>query len=162
MELVTLSRPELDRLAALQHYQRGEVTQVEVARQLGLSKRQIRRLLRRLESVGPAGLGSQRRGRTSNNRLPAATLEAALALVRDRYPDSGPTFAAEKLRAVHGLRLSIESLRKAMTVAGLWQPRRQRRRRVHPPRQGRPCRGELVQLDGSHHRWFEDRAPNAC
>jgi DNA-binding Lrp family transcriptional regulator len=159
MELVTLSRPELDRLAALQRYQNSRLTQADVARELGLSERQIRRLVRRLEAGGPASVGSRRRGRPSNRRLPAATIATALTLVRERYPDFGPTFAAEKLRAVHGLQLSTESLRKAMIVAGLWEPRRKRRAQLHPPRERRPARGELLQLDGSHHRWFEDRAP---
>jgi transposase-like protein len=157
MELVTLSQPELDRLAALQRYLDSRLTQTEAARQLGISERQFRRLMRRLEAEGPAGVGSRRRGRPGNNRLPSATIARALELVRERYHDFGPTFAAEKLLEVHGIRLSHETLRKAMIAADLWQSRRRPQRQVHPPRERRPCRGELLQLDGSHHRWFEER-----
>ena len=153
-----MSHAELDRLEALQRYRAGGVTQAEVARTLGLSERQVRRLLRRLERGGAAALRSARRGAPSNNRVPPEVMEAALELVRGRYPDFGPTFAAEKLRALHNVRLSTESLRKAMIGAGLWRVHPKRRARLHPPRDRRPSRGELVQLDGSHHRWFEERA----
>jgi DNA-binding MarR family transcriptional regulator len=159
MELVTLSRPELVRLAALRRYRDGGVTQDDLARCLGLSQRQVRRLIRRLEALGEAGLASRKRGRPSNRRLPEALLDEALRLVRERYPDFGPTFANEKLREIHGLQLGTETLRSAMIAAGLWSPKRRPQRHVHPPRERRPSRGELVQVDGSHHGWFEKRGP---
>jgi transposase len=159
MELLTMSRSELDRLAALRRYQGGALTQKEVALQLGLCERQVRRLLRRLEAAGEGGIVSRRRGRPSNNRLDAQLVETALALVSRHYGDFGPTFANEKLRERHGVVLSNESLRRAMMKAGLWQPRKRRQPKLHPPRQRRPCRGELVQIDGSDHRWFETRGP---
>jgi hypothetical protein len=80
-------------------------------------------------------------------------------LVRARYSDFGPTFALEKLVEVHGLTVSRETLRGWMVEDGLWQPRKKRRGRVHQPRYRRECVGELIQIDGSDHRWFEDRGP---
>src|SRR6058998_2828552 len=91
--------------------------------------------------------------------LPAATQAHALALIRERYPDFGPTFAHQKLTEEHGLAFSVETLRGWMTAAGLWVPRAQRARRSYPPRERRACLGELIQIDGSEHAWFEDRGP---
>ena len=81
-----------------------------------------------------------------------------MSLVRDRYADFGPTLAAEKLAECHGLTVSRETLRKWMQDAGLWLSRKQRRT-FHLPRLRRECLGELIQIDGSDHHWFEDRGP---
>jgi hypothetical protein len=91
--------------------------------------------------------------------LATATREQALALVRERYADFGPTFAHQKLTEEHALAFSVETLRGWMTAAGLWVSRAQRARRSQPPRPRRACLGELVQIDGSAHAWFEDRGP---
>lgn len=104
-------------------------------------------------------MASRRRGRPSNRRLSDDIRTAAIALVRARYHDFGPTFAAEKLAELHDLHLSKETLRKLMIAAGLWTERRARRARVYQPRYRRDCLGELVQIDGSTHWWFEDRGP---
>ncbi|RAA04702.1 ISNCY family transposase, partial [Ralstonia pseudosolanacearum] len=82
-------------------------------------------------------------------------------LIRDSYADFGPTLAAEKLRERHGIEISKACVRRIMIDAGFWVPRRQRPPKVHQPRNRRACLGELVQIDGSDHAWFEDRAP-AC
>ena len=131
------------------------------ARQLGLSVRQIKRLVRRYRTQGTAGLVSRRRGqRPPNARAP--TLRAdVLAVGRARYPDFAPTLAHEKLTEQHGDTVSVETLRQWLITAGVWQPQRRRAPRVHPRRPRRPCVGELVQIDGSPHAWFEGRAP-AC
>jgi len=84
-----------------------------------------------------------------------------MALVRERYADFGPTLACEKLCECHGFKLAKETVRRWMRDAGLWIPRKQRPPKIHQPRNRRACVGELVQIDGSDHRWFEDRAP-AC
>ncbi len=102
---------------------------------------------------------SRRRSKPSNNRLDRATADRALSIVRERYADFGPTLACEKLWECHGIRLARETLRKLMTDAGLWVPRRQRPPKVYQPRARRACLGELIQIDGSEHAWFEDRAP---
>nr|WP_249191095.1 ISNCY family transposase [Burkholderia cenocepacia] len=131
------------------------------AERLGISRRQIERLVARYRAAGPVGLISQRRGHASNHQLPEDLAHRALSLIRERYADFGPTLACEKLWECHGLQLSKETVRRLMTDAGLWIPRRQRPPKVYQPRARRACLGELIQIDGSDHRWFEERAP-AC
>ena len=87
--------------------------------------------------------------------------DRALSIIRDRYVDFGPTLACEKLYECHGIRLAKETVRRLMMDAGLWVPRRQRPPKLYQPRARRACLGELIQIDGSDHRWFEERAP-AC
>jgi transposase-like protein len=98
MELVTLSQPELDRLAGLQCYLDSHLTQSEAARQLGISERQFRRLIRRLEAEGPGGVRSRRRGRPGNNRLSPATIARALELARRAGSTPSPAKAAAARR----------------------------------------------------------------
>src|SRR5881296_1538804 len=156
---LTLSMKELDRLQLMIRIAERRLTRRHAATLLGLSERQARRLYRAFRRDGADGLVSRQRGRPSARRLPAATQAHALALIRERYPDFGPTFAHEKLTEDHGLAVSVETLRGWMTAAGLWVPRAQRTRRSQPPRPRRACLGELVQIDGSEHAWFEDRGP---
>lgn len=156
---VTMSARELDRLEVLGRVIEGRRTQRQAAEQLGLSERQVRRLCRALSQHGAAGLVSRKRGSPSNRTLPAAVREQALALVRTRYVDFGPTLAREKLLEHHGVAVSTETLRQWMMHGGLWVSRSQRPRRAHQPRHRRSCLGELVQIDGCDHAWFEDRGP---
>ena len=96
----------------------------------------------------------------SNHQLPPGVAQRALGLVAKRYPDFGPTFACEKLREAHAFDLSVATVRLLMTAAGFWTPRKLRPPKIHQPRNRRACLGELIQIDGSDHRWFEDRAPS--
>jgi hypothetical protein len=116
----------------------------------------VHRLLERFRSDGPAAIRHRARGRVSNRRIDPAVREFAMTLVGESYPDFGPTLAAEKLQEDHGLTVSRETLRQWMQDAGIWLSRKQRRT-FHQPRLRRECHGELVQIDGSDHRWFEDR-----
>jgi hypothetical protein len=102
---------------------------------------------------------SKQRGRPSNRRKPEAVRAEVLSIIREHYIDFGPTLAAEKLREIHGIDLARETVRVWMTEAGIWSARKARRPRVHQPRYRRDCVGELIQLDGSEHRWFEGRGP---
>jgi transposase len=154
---VTMSERDLRRVEALSEVTSGWRTIASAATALGLSPRQVHRLLRRYREQGASGLAHKARGRPSNNRLRDEVRGRALALVRGRYADFGPTLAAETLAETHGLTVSRETLRKWMIDAGLWLSRRQRRR-LHQPRLRREALGELVQIDGSEHRWFGDRA----
>jgi len=158
-EGVTMSRREVDRLEVIQRAVGRQIGQGDAARQLGLSVRQVKRLVRAYRREGAAGLVSRRRGRPSNRRIAEADKDRFIDLVRRQYPDFGPTLAAEYLAGEHGFAYSIETLRGWMIEADLWRARRGRRSRPHPPRERRPCRGELVQIDASPHAWFEDRGP---
>jgi len=117
------------------------------------------RLVRAFRMHGAAGLISKKRGKPSNRKYSIGFRDYVLELVRQHYSDFGPTFALEKLQAEHDVCVSKETLRKWMAEAGIWQSRKERRKRVYQPRNRRDCFGELIQLDGSHHWWFEDRGP---
>jgi hypothetical protein len=158
MTVVSMSKKEFDRLEVLLGVRSGRLRVADACELLGLKRRQVFRLLAGLKHGGTASLVSKRRGRPSNNRLPEAYRELALSLVREQYADFGPTLAAEKLAEVHGCAISRETLRVWMIAAGLWVDRRHRLPSPHQPRRRRDCLGELVQIDGSEHAWFEDRA----
>jgi hypothetical protein len=154
-----MSDRELARLEMPRDLDQKRLTTEAAAQLLGLERRQVFRLLKAYRNEGPTGLISKQRGRRSNRRKPEALRRAALVLIREWYWDFGPTLAAEKLREVHGITLGRETLRLWMIEAGLWRDRKQRRKRVHQPRARRDCVGELVQVDGCEHWWFEDRGP---
>lgn len=160
-EVITVSMRELNRLRIVQAVVDGMLKPGVAAQRLNLTDRQIRNLVSRFREEGSAGLLSGRRGKPSNRQLPAGIEQRAVALIRQFYADFGPTLACEKLAECHGLCLAKETVRRIMVDAGLWVPRRLRPPKVYQPRNRRACLGELVQIDGSDHRWFEDRAP-AC
>jgi hypothetical protein len=155
-----MSRKKIDRLDVIRRVNERRLTQVKAAQLLGLGPRQVGRLCAAYGRHGPPGLVSRQRGKASNRRLPAALQTRALELVRERYADFGPTLAGEKLRELHGVDVSRETLRKWMAEAGIWLTRDKRAARAHQPRHRRACLGELVQIDGSPHAWFEDRGPS--
>ncbi len=158
---VTMTMRELDRLKCIQGLIDGQLKQHAVATRLGLTTRQVRRLVRQYEQQGPVGLISKLRNRPSNRRLKSEVAEHAFGILRSEYADFGPTLAAEKLRERHGVDLAVETVRSLMVAGGLWLPRRLRAPKIQQPRSRRACLGELIQIDGCDHRWFEDRAP-AC
>jgi winged helix-turn helix protein len=153
-----MSDRELRRLEVLQDLDRRRLTPAAAGQLLGLERRQVFRLLKAYRVEGPTGLISKRRGRRSNRRKPEALRRAVLTIIHQWYWDFGPTLAAEKLREDHGIAVGRETLRRWMIEAGLWRDRKQRKQ-VHQPRPRRECVGELVQVDGSEHWWFEDRGP---
>jgi len=158
---LTMSAKELDRLEIISRVIERRLTQRKAAERLGLSVRQVERLCRAFRTDGATGLVSRKRGRPSNRKLAAVVRDRALDLAQGRYADFGPTLACEKLTEQHGFDLSRETLRRWMIDAGLWVPRSQRDRRAHQPRHRRSCLGELVQIDGCDHAWFEDRGPKS-
>jgi len=152
---IPMSQRERDRLRVLHSVLEGQRTQVEAARLLRLTTRQVRRLLQRLQQEGDAALVHGLRGQPSNHRKDAKLRQRVLRLYRKHYPDFGPTFAAEKLLD-HGLQVSADTLRRWLLAEGLWQPHRRRaQHRSRRPR--RACFGELVQMDTSIHDWTEGR-----
>jgi transposase len=158
-ELLTMSNKEITRLEIMQRLKDKRLIQKEAARMLGISIRQVKRLYRAYQAQGAAGLVSRRRGKPSNNHLEPATVQQAIDLIYEHYRDFGPTLAHEKLSEVHGLKLSDESVRQLMIVEGMWKPKKAKQPSTHPMRERRACWGELVQIDGSEHAWFEERGP---
>jgi Helix-turn-helix domain len=157
MAVIQMSERELSRLRVMIDLEDGRLTVEAAGALMGVGRRQVFRLCRAFAAAGASGLVSRKRGRPSNRRRGTAFRSTALALVREHYTDFGPTFAAEKLVARHRLRVGVETLRQWMIADGLWTDRRHRLPSPHQPRRRRECLGELVQIDGSEHAWFEDR-----
>lgn len=158
--LLSMSRKERERLNELSRVGRGELKLVDAARILDLSYRQCQRVWARYKVAGAQGLIHRGRGRPSNRGAPDKIRRRVLERYEERYPDFGPTLAAEKL-AREGLVVDHETLRRWLIAAGKWK--KQRKRSSHRTWRERKAHfGELVQLDGSHHRWFEDRGEESC
>lgn len=148
---------ELERAKIIEACARGELKATIAAERLQITTRQVRRLQKLLAESGRGAMVSGRRGKRSNNQLLPGVAKMALELVREHYADFGPTLACEQLRDRHDVTLSKETLRRLMIEAGLWTPKGVRRAALHQPRERRACVGELVQIDGSRHDWFEGR-----
>lgn len=155
----TMRQKEIKRLEILHKLDSKQIRQNKAAEILGISVRQVQRLLSGYLKQGPEGIVSKKFGKPSNNCTSEAVKEMAVFLIRKHYHDFGPTLATEKLRECHDVHLSIETIRKLMIDDGLWIPRKQRLKRVYQPRYRRDCYGDLIQIDGSYHYWFEDRGP---
>lgn len=161
MEILQMSSKEISRLEVMQKLQEKRLSQKEASTILGVSVRQIKRLLKSYRREGTKGLVCKHRGRRGNNRLDEKVLRKTLDLLTGKYKGFGPTLAWEKLVEKEKLKISVESVRQLMIAEGLWKARRAKKAVVHQLRERRACVGELVQIDGSPHAWFEGRA-EAC
>ncbi len=128
-EAVTMTMRELDRLKMIQAVVDHGLAVWRAAERLGLSRRHVERLVLRYREDGPSGLGSRKRGHSSNRQLPPGLESRIRGLIRDSYADFGPTLACEKLRERHGIDLAKETVRRIMIDAGFWVPRK-----LRPPR----------------------------
>jgi transposase len=156
---LVMSISERDRAHVVRQVIEHRLSQLEASERLGIGVRQVKRLVRSWRRHGDAGLVSRQRGVVSHNRL-AETLRAqVMALLRDKYADFGPTLAAEKLLERDGIKVSRETIRQMQVALGLWKPKQRRVRRVFQLRDRRLRFGELIQIDGSPHDWFEGRGP---
>ncbi|MBU4267267.1 MAG: helix-turn-helix domain-containing protein, partial [Acidobacteria bacterium] len=135
------------------------IRQKDVAEELKVSERHVRRLLHQYREHGPPGLISQRRGKPSNRKITEEVKMRATTLVRDHYNDFKPTLANEKLSDIHQIKVSVETLRQWMIQANIWHGKSRRKFKPHQMRERRPRLGELIQIDGSPHDWFEGRGP---
>lgn len=153
-----MSLRDLRRLKVLHQVLDREITQKTGAALLDLSERQVRRLVKVVVAFGDSGVVHRSRGQPSNRRFPEKTKQRVLKLYRRKYWGFGPTLAAEKLFELDGVSVSRETLRQWLLSAGLWQGRRKRGDH-HRWRVRKECFGEMVQLDGSHHAWLDDRGP---
>ena len=152
-----MSQKEAKRAQVLDLLMADKISQIEAAQRMNLSVRQTFRLEKRYQAFGLTGLISKKRGRASNRRIQPAVLAQAMALIGAHYADFGPTLAAQKLSEQHAISLSVETVRQQMMAEGLWQPRKGSKISVHPMRCRRACFGEMIQIDGSPHDWFEGR-----
>ena len=153
-----MNQAERDRLVALKKAKKKLITQKQAAEEIGVTERQVRRLLRKLRSKRDRAVIHELRGRPSNRRLPAELEQRAIAILSDPlYRGFGPTLAAEYLEKQHQVAISKETLRKWMAKAGLWKAGQRRVVEAHPWRPRRSRCGELVQWDTSNHDWLEGR-----
>ncbi|MEK7806414.1 MAG: ISNCY family transposase [Chloroflexota bacterium] len=153
-----MSQRELQRVPVVEAVLAKQMTQIEAAESLGLSTRQVRRLERRVQAEGLSGLMHRSCGQPAHHRVAEGLRHRVLGLIRQKYSDFGPTLACEKLSEVEKIVLSDETLRQWMRAEGIFNGRR----RLRPHRQWRErraCYGQMVQMDGSHHRWLESRGP---
>jgi len=158
--IIAMSVGEATRLHVVRKVLEKQITQAEAATLVGICLRQFQRVVRRIRAEGDQGICHRARGRTPNNRIPERVKARIIELCRGRYREFGPTLASEKLLEKNRLKVSAETLRTWLLEAGL--PYRKRRKRPHRQwRERKACRGAMVQLDGSHHDWFEGRGP-AC
>jgi transposase len=158
-ETIELTKRALNRLRVVEAVTDKRLTQTEAGHQLGITARQVKRLVAAYRADGAAGLVSRRIGRPSNRRLKEPLRETIRALLVERYPDFGPTLAQEKLHELHQIEVSIETVRQLQVELGLWKPKGRKGGRAFQLRERRGRFGELIQIDGSPHDWFEGRGP---
>ena len=157
-ETIYMSIKETERIAIMDNLIAKRIKQKHASAQLCISVRQVRRMVKRYKQDGIAGLVHQGRGRVGNRALGQTKKDTIIALVKKQYSDFGPTFAAENLNERDGIVVSKETLRQLMIEEKLWKAKERKHVDIHTYRERRSCVGELVQLDGSPHAWFEERA----
>lgn len=156
-----MSKKEISRVSVLDEVIEQKLKQGDAARKLDISTRQLRRILKKYRVEGPSALVHKSRGKKSNNKTPQELLDRAIALVREKYWDFGPTFAAEKLEKLNHLIINHDILRNEMIRVGIWKTK-QRKHKHRQWRERKEYFGEMVQFDGSHHLWFEMRGKICC
>jgi len=157
-DILKMRKKELHRYHIIRKILGKELTQREASRITGLSERHIRRVVKRVREEGEVGIIHRARGKPSNRRFSETLKLKVIGLYQHKYPDFGPTLANEKLQELDGICIGAQTLRNWLMEAGEWQA--QRKRKAHRQwRERRACVGEMVQLDGSHHDWLEERGP---
>jgi len=158
-EIILMSKKEVDRLRILHRVMDRQLTQVYGAELLEITDRQVRNLLHKIREHGDKGIVHGNRGRAAPNKMPLELEERIGRLIESKYTDFGPTLASEKLFELDGIKISKEKARRIMIAKGLWKVRRRRERDIHQWRERKHHFGEMIQFDGSHHMWLEDRGP---
>lgn len=155
--VISMSMKETERITIMDNLIGKRIKQEHASRQLGVSIRQVQRMVKRYRQKGVLGLVHQSRGRVGNRALLQEKKEQIVSIIRKQYADFGPTLACEKLAERDGILVSRETVRKLMIGEQLWKAKQRKEVIIHTYRERRSCVGELVQLDGSPHKWFEDR-----
>jgi transposase len=160
---ITMTQDEIQRCKVMQMASERRISQKQAALRLGISERQVRRIMVAYREGGDEALVSGHRGKPSNNRMEDSQRQAIVALMKDEiFTGFGPTLLSEKIEEYGGICVSKETVRQIMIEEGLHRPKTKKRLTTHPMREARARRGELVQIDGSYHAWLEDRGPKAC
>ena len=158
-----MSEKSIKQLEVLAKVKEKKISQKIAAKELAMSVRQVNRLYHKLLKEGPSGFLSKKKGKASNHKLSKTLKSRVLELVTcEKYEGFGPTFMNEKLLELHSITISTEAVRQLMIESGVWHPDKERRPIVHQQRQRRSRLGELFQIDGSPHHWFEERGEACC
>jgi transposase len=158
---IKMTKKERERLKVLEQIKQKKLTFADGADQLNVSERQLYRSMRRYKEEGDEGLTHRLRGATSNRQYPKKLRDNVVEIYRCQYDDYGPTLFNEILVDDYKIILDSETVRRWLLRVGLWKKARKGRRH-RKKRERRSAIGEMIQFDGSHHRWFEDRGPECC
>lgn len=162
MEIVKMSRKEIRRAEIIAKTIKGKLSQREASREIGVSLRQIKRMVKRYKNEGIVGLIHRNRKKPSNKKIPLETRKHVRSILSDEYEGFGPQLAKEQLEVNYQLKFSREWLRQLMIEEGLWEVKKRRKLNYHQRRNRRSREGELIQIDGSYHDWLEGRGPKCC
>ena len=155
-DIIMVRQKELKRLHVIHKVIEGTLAQKDAAGLISLTERQIRRVVKRIREEGDEGIRHRSRGKPSHRKLPFK--ERIVQLYRNTYPDFGPTLFNEKLKEREGITVSRETVRTWLMEEGEWK--KHRKRKAHRQwRERKDHCGEMLQMDGSHHDWFEGRGP---
>jgi len=162
-DLITMTPKEAERLTIINNLIAKKLNGTDAAKQLNLSVRQTKRLKSRVDTEGARGIIHQLRGQEGNNKIKKRIIDKAKKIIKEKYPDFGPTLATEKLTEIHQINLGVTTIRKLMIKENLFKPKRRKQNQEH--RSWRPrkeCYGEMQQFDGSYHKWFKNRNEEFC
>ena len=159
--VLALSKKEIDRLMIINQVEENQITVSEASELLSVSERQIYRLLKRVKEQGVKGIIHKLRGRESNRGYPKELKKKIIHIYRKQYWDYGPSLYSEMLTEYHNISLNRETIRRWLREESVTTSIRKKRPH-RKKRQRRSCYGELIQLDGSYHDWFEGRGAECC
>ena len=162
MEYLTMTNREINRHSIIKKLLDREINGTIAADLLKLSVRQIKRLKAKVKQLGVRALIHANRGKQGNRRIPDEEREKIASILKQKYPDFKPTFASEKLFENHNIKRDPKTIRQIMIEENLWSPRKKKKPEYHSWRKRKSCYGEMLQFDGSYHRWAEDRAGEWC
>jgi len=153
-----MSKKEIDRHEVISRVIRKEITAQKAGELVGLCKRQIKRLKKRVKKQGAKGLIHGNRGKPGNRKIPDVQRDEIVRLLKEKYSDFGPTFASEKLAEINKITRDPKTIRSIQIAEGLWTPRKGKKGLEHRDwRTRKEAYGEMLQYDGSYHNWFEGR-----
>lgn len=158
-DMIMISSEELRRLGIIKKVLGKEINQQEASEMIGVSDRQVRRIVARVKEEGERGIIHGLRGREGSHRIEVAEKQKILGLYRKQYEGFGPLLASEKLLERDKMKVCDETLRLWLIQEGLWKSKKRREVKNHSWRARKEHYGEMVQMDGSHHDWLEGRGP---